>query len=78
MKKAFLVSFVPTTRVVVDVSDNFLKDDLEPQDEYEWAKVVSAARNQIFEVGIDDYLNGDTIDEIKLDEELPYPQSFDI
>lgn len=78
MKKAFLVSFVPMTRVVVDVPDNFLEDDLEPQDEYEWAKVVNAARNQIFEVGIDDYLNGGTIDEIKLDEELPYPQSFDI
>lgn len=78
MKKAFLVSFVPTTRVVVDVSDNFLKDDLEPQDEYEWDKVVSVAKDQIVENGIDNYFNRDTIDEIKLDEELPYPQSFDI
>lgn len=78
MKKAFLVSFTPMTRVVVDVPDNFLEDNLELQDEYEWAKVVEAAREQMIENGIDDYLNGDTIEEIRLDEELPYPQEFDI
>lgn len=78
MKKAFLVTFCPTTRVVVDVPDNFLVDIIKPQDNFVWAKIVSAAREQIIENGIEDYLNEDTVDEIVLDEELPYPQEFDV
>ena len=72
MKKAFLVTFCPTTRVVVDVKDESLEDV------FEFSKVVKAAREQIQEIGIEEYLNGENIDEIILDEELPYPQDFDL
>ena len=72
MKKAFLVTFCPTTRVVVDIEDESLEDI------FEFSKVVEAAREQIEEVGIEEYLNGENIDEIVLDEELPYPQDFDL
>lgn len=66
-KKAFLVSFSPMTRVVVDVEDETLEDS------QEFSKVVRAARAQMMENSIADYLNGDTVDEIRLDEEFPYP-----
>lgn len=72
MKKAFLVTFCPTTRVVVDVEDESLEDV------FEFSKVVKAAREQIEEVGIEKYLDGENVDEIILDEELPYPQDFDL
>ena len=72
MKKAFLVTFCPTTRVVVDVKDESLEDV------FEFSKVVKAAREQMEESGIEWYLNGENIDEIILDEELPYPQDFDL
>ena len=72
MKKAFLVTFCPTTRVVVDVKDENLEDV------FEFSKVVKAAREQIQEIGIEEYLNCENIDEIILDEELPYPQDFDL
>ena len=72
MKKAFLVTFCPTTRVVVDIENDNLEDV------FEFFKVIRAAREQIEEVGIEEYLNGENIDEIVLDEELPYPQDFDL
>ena len=71
MKKAFLVSFTLMTRVVVDIKEGLLNP-------YDYSKIISAARENIIYNGIDDYLNGDTIDEIRLDEELPYPQEFDV
>lgn len=70
MKKAFLVSFAPMTRVVVDVEDETLED----LDDFH--KVIIAARNHMLE-NIGDYLTGDTCDNIILDEECPYPQDYD-
>lgn len=66
MKKAYLVSFSPVTRIVIDVQDDSLED---PQ---EFALAVRTARQQMIENGIDNYLDGDNIDEIVLDEECPY------
>jgi len=60
------------TRVVVDVEDDFLKYNFEAQDEFEWAKVITAAREQIISNGISEYLNEENLDEIVLDDECPY------
>ncbi len=69
MKIAFLVTFSPMTRVVVDVEDS----SLEQGDDY--LKVVRAARNQMLE-DIMDYLNGETVDSIEEDTEIPYPEGY--
>jgi len=74
MKKAILVSFSPMTRVVVDVAEDFLTDEFTEQDDFERAKVIRAAREQMIENGIEEYLNGDNIDTIELDEEMPYEE----
>lgn len=71
MKIAFLVTFAPTTRVVVDVENA----SLEQGDDF--IKVVTAARQQIIKDGIAEYLNGDNINSINIDEEFPYPQEYD-
>ena len=71
MKKAFLVSFSPMTRIVMDVEDS------ENLTEDEAQQICIAAREQMINNGIEDYLSLDNIDEIKEDEELPYPQNFD-
>lgn len=71
MKRAFLVGFSPMTRVIVDVEDETLKN------EYEFAKVVTAAREQIIKNGIADYLNSESVDEIVLDTECKYDENFD-
>jgi hypothetical protein len=70
-RKAFLVSFSFRTRVIVDV-DN--EDDIQT---VKFDEAVSIARDQIQD-SIADYLSGDNVDEIILDEELPYLQPFDI
>lgn len=77
MKTAFLVSFCPMTRVVVDVE---LEDDPNIYglfDKYR-DKIILAAREQIIDNGIEEYLNGDNLEDIITDEECPYPQSYDI
>lgn len=74
MKKAFLVSFSPMTRVVVDVPDDFLEDEFTLMDDMTRAKVIRSARERMIENGIDEYLNGDNIDTIELDEEMPYEE----
>lgn len=68
-KKAFLVSFSPMTRVIVDMEGT---EDEILDDPYKYAEIVRTARAQIIEHGIADYLNGDNIDEIKEDTECPY------
>lgn len=70
MKIAFLVGFSPMTRVVVDVEDPLnLTEDEEQQ-------ISVAAREQMAD-NLEDYLNLDNVDEIREDEDLPYPQDFD-
>lgn len=75
-KKAFLVCFNPMTRVVVDVRDDLEIDILD--DPYEFAKIVRAAREQMCENTIAEYLNGENIDEIKEDTECPYNEIEDV
>jgi len=74
MKRAFLVSFAPMTRVIVDVNEDLLNDEFELQDDFEIAKVIKAAREQMIANGIEEYLNGDNLDTIELDEEMPYEE----
>lgn len=71
MKKAFLVTFCPTTRVVVNVESDQLTDQ-------EIIKAAEAAIENIEESGLKYYINEETIEDIVLDEELPYPQDFDL
>lgn len=73
-KKAFLVSFSPTTRVVVDVEGT---EEEILDDSYKWAEIVRTARAHIIENGIEFYLNGDNVDEIKEDTECPYTEEED-
>lgn len=74
-KKAFLVSFSPMTRVVVDVEEKEGEDVLD--DPYQYAKIIREARAQIVENGIDEYLNGDSLDQIVEDIECPYTEEED-
>lgn len=82
MKKAFLVTFCPTTRVVIDIEedqyDDSLIDSVSIEDDFKYSEIVRLAREQIIESGINEYLNGENICSISLDEELPYPQDFDL
>ena len=65
MKKAFLVSFCPMTRIVIDVADkdNLTDDELDV--------LIETARNQILEDS-DNYIIVDNLDEVKPDDECPY------
>jgi len=64
-KKAFLVSFCPMTRVVIDCEDS---DNLTAQEQDE---LVATARDQILKYA-DEKLDGDNIDEVRIDDECPY------
>lgn len=82
MKKAFLVTFCPTTRVVVDIEedqfDASLIDSVSIEDDFKYSEIVRMARQQIIWNGIDEYLNGENICSIQLDEEFPYDPDLDI
>jgi hypothetical protein len=69
-KKAFLVSFSPMTRVVIDTDKNPNECD------YTFGQVVSQARDQIRE-DISDYINGDNVDFIEEDDDCPYDPETD-
>ena len=72
-KKAFLVTFVTTTRVTVDVPENFDVHNCNlVVEEYEkaWDSIVKEARENILE-NPENYLYGDNV-EIVEDEECPY------
>ena len=64
-KTAFLVSFCPMTRVVIDVKD---ADNLTPEEQ---DLLVAQARQQIMD-DAECKLNGENIDEVRLDDECPY------
>ena len=64
-KTAFLVSFCPMTRVVIDVQN---PDNLTEQ---EYDEIVAKAREQILE-NTDERINGENIDEVRTDDECPY------
>ena len=72
MKKAFLVTFCPTTRVVVDIKDEKLVF------EKDYNNVVFSAVEKIMNNNLYDYFSLENVEKIELDEELPYPQDFDL
>ena len=65
MKVAFVVSFCPMTRVVIEVG-NPENLTAEEQD-----LLVAKGREQIMQ-DADNKLNGDNIDEVRKDDECPY------
>lgn len=69
-KKAYLVSFLPTTRVIVDVDDDSLSSDKD------FEKVLFAARDKI-KSNIDGYLDYGNFDKIQPDYESPYDPETD-
>ena len=72
-KKAYLVTFVTTTRVTVDVPEDFDVHNCNlVVEEYEkaWDSIVKEARENILE-NPECYLYGDNV-EIEEDEECPY------
>lgn len=83
MKKAFLVTFCPTTRVVVDIEedqfDASLIDNISIEDEEKLEEIVDLClTNMLTDYKILDYINSENICSIALDEELPYPQDLDL
>lgn len=66
-KRAFLVTFAPTVRVIVDVKEDDPADD--PQ---EFALIVRSARSVMMENSIADYIGGETVSMIEEDLEEPY------
>lgn len=71
MKKAFLVGFSPMTRIVVDI--------IEGEDgEFTRDKIIIAAREQMMENSIADYINGENCDLLEEDLDQPYPQDYDV
>lgn len=64
-KTAFLVSFCPMTRVVIDVAD---PENLTAKEQ---DLLVAVARSQIMD-DAEWKLNGENIDEVRLDDECPY------
>lgn len=65
MKTAFLVSFCPMTRVVIEAAN---PDELTAEEQ---DMLVAKAREQIVQAA-EEKLNGENIDEVRLDEECPY------
>ena len=65
MKVAFLVSFCPMTRVVIEAGD---PENLTAEEQ---DLLVAKAREQIMQ-DADSKLNGDNIDELRHDDECPY------
>lgn len=73
-KKAFLVSFCPMTRVIVDVPEGFDPDNvnfINPEDKKNYDAIIAAARQKI-DANLTDYLIGDNIDTLEEDLECPY------
>ena len=66
-KKAFLVSFCPQTRVVVDVPDDYDGNFYTPTA----SEIIKAAREKIMSAP-EDYLFGDNCDDITEDLECPF------
>lgn len=64
-KTAFLVSFCPMTRVVIDAAD---PENLTTEEQ---DKLVALAREQIMQDATNK-LNGENIDEVRPDNECPY------
>lgn len=65
VKTAFLVSFCPMTRVVIECEN---PDNLTEQEQDE---LVAAAREKILKYA-DEKLDSDYIDEVRIDDECPY------
>ena len=69
-KKAYLLTFHATTRIVVDSANDPLEDD------NLFSKCVAMARERMLNFGIDEYLCGDNA-EINEDTEMPYDKDYD-
>lgn len=69
MKKAYLATFSITTRVVVDVEENELKQRGIPDSLYD--KIIDEARDKILS-NADSYVSYDNADIVREDLECPF------
>mgnify|MGYP007069845490 CR=1 FL=1 len=72
-KKAFLVTFEITTRVVVDIDDNCTDTNPETNDEL-WQDIVDKACGLAYEEAPD---WGENVSKIEEDMEQPYDSEYD-
>jgi hypothetical protein len=70
-KKAYLVEFSITTRVVIDSNKDPNEDD------YVFEDIVCKARTSMLKDGIAFYINGDNVSMIEEDTECPYDPETD-
>ena len=73
-KKAYLVSFCPQTRIIVDVPEGFDPNNVNftnPEDRKNFDAIIAAAREKMA-ANLADYLHGDNIDTLEEDFECPY------
>lgn len=76
-KKAYLVSFAPMTRVIMDVPDGVDPRECESGiSEEKWHEIVRKAREQMAR-NLEDYLCGDNCDSMEEDVECPYDPETD-
>ena len=72
MKKAYLVTFATTTRVTVDVPEDFdVHNCITKEHENAWDSIVKKDRENIL-VNSEGYICGDNVDEVQEDKECPY------
>lgn len=72
MKKAYLVSFAPMTRVVIDVPEGVNPEEMADGISREkFNEAVRKAREQMAE-NLGDYLYGENVDVFEEDVECPY------
>lgn len=70
-KKAFLVTFVPQTRVIFDVPEGFNPGGDDDSSDKILVKILDKARAQM-DAQLDGYLNADNLESCEEDTECPY------
>jgi len=78
VKRAFLVSFCPMTRVVVEVPVFYDPgaEDMDAEEQDVTDRIIRTAREQILSEAAE-YINGDNLDRIEEDDEMPYTPDED-
>lgn len=77
MKKAFIIHFVPSARIVADVPEGFDPGNLtSKEDEEIYSRLVSSARGKM-SGNIEGYLCNENVEGIFEDTEMPYDPEWD-
>lgn len=79
MKKAYLVTFSITTRVIADVSKEFDPNNsnlIIPENHEYYSGIISEAAKHVIDCP-EGYLSWDNIDDVSEDTECPYDPNYD-